>query len=124
MLIWIVKQIVISLLIIVLAHSIYVFLQNNLTTPKIRDLVDKPRKQYNDIYNNIDSITNNKIDEPNDLSTKNKITNNEDKSNNINMKHELQEYLNELSKNVTNNKVVTANLNNNFTSQYETIQTI
>lgn len=124
MLIWIVKQIVISLLIIVLAHSIYVFLQNNLTTPKIRDLVDKPRKQYNDIYNNIDSITNNKIDEPNDLSTKIKITNNEDKSNNVNMKHELQEYLNELSKNVTNNKVVTANLNNNFTSQYETIQTI
>tara|TARA_B100000927_G_scaffold245585_1_gene208209 strand:+ start:3797 stop:4165 length:369 start_codon:yes stop_codon:yes gene_type:complete len=122
MLIWIVKQIVISLLIIVLAHSIYVFLQSNLTTPKIRDLVDKPRKQYNDIYNNIDSITNNKTDELNDLSSKN--INNENKSNNINMKHELQEYLNELSRKVTDNKVLTGNFENNFTSQYETIQTI
>ncbi len=124
MLIWIVKQIVISLLIIVLAHSIYVFLQSNLTTPKIRDLVDKPIKQYSEIYNNIDSKTNNKNDEVNDLSIKNKIINNEDKSNNVNMKHELQEYLNELSKQVTNNKVSTGNFNNNFTSQYETIQTI
>ncbi len=124
MLIWIVKQIVISLLIIVLAHSIYVFLQSNLTTPKIRDLVDKPIKQYSEIYNNIDSKTNNKNDELNDLSSKNKIINNEDKSNNVNMKHELQEYLNELSKQVTNNKVSTGNFNNNFTSQYETIQTI
>lgn len=122
MLIWIVKQIVISLLIIVLAHSIYVFLQSNLTTPKTRDLVDKPRKQYNDIYNNIDSITNNKTDELNDLSSKN--INNENKSNNINMKHELQEYLNELSRKVTDNKVLTGNFENNFTSQYETIQTI
>lgn len=99
MLIWIVKQIVISLLIIVLAHSIYVFLQSNLTTPKIRDLVDKPIKQYSEIYNSIDSKTNNKNDELNDLSSK--IINNEDKSNNVNMKHELQEYLNELSKKVS-----------------------
>ena len=46
-----------------------------------------------------------------------KIINNEDKSNNVNMKHELQEYLNELSKKVSYNKVSTGNFNNNFTSR-------
>ena len=51
MLLWIFQQIVISLVVIVLIHSIYKFLQNNLTTPKIRDLVNKPTKRYEEIYN-------------------------------------------------------------------------
>ncbi len=51
MLLWVFQQIVISLVVIVLIHSIYKFLQNNLTTPKIRDLVNKPTKRYEEIYN-------------------------------------------------------------------------
>ena len=46
MLLWIFQQIVISLVVIALVHSIYTFLQNNLTTPKVRDLVNKPTKRY------------------------------------------------------------------------------
>ncbi len=50
MLLWIFQQIVISLVVIVLIHSIYRFLQNNLTTPKVRDLVNKPTNIYEAIY--------------------------------------------------------------------------
>ena len=55
MLLWIFQQIVISLVVIVLIHSIYRFLQNNLTTPKVRDLVNKPTKRYEEIYKTFES---------------------------------------------------------------------
>ena len=50
MLSWVIQQGIISLIVIILIHSIYTFLQNNLTTPKIRDLVNKPNKQYEEIF--------------------------------------------------------------------------
>ncbi len=53
MLFWILQQIIISLIIIVLIHSIYTFLQKNLTTPKISDLVNIPNDKYKDIYKTI-----------------------------------------------------------------------
>lgn len=84
MLLWIFQQIVISLVVIVLIHSIYRFLQNNLTTPKVRDLVNKPTKRYEEIYKTFESdeiISKEEIKKPSDTS----------------MKNELQNYLKELS---------------------------
>jgi len=78
MLFWISQQILISLIVIVLIHSIYTFLQNNLITPKIRDMVSRPAKQYQEIYNTIKEIK-----EPVESSS--------------DMKNELQNYLKELS---------------------------
>jgi hypothetical protein len=46
----ILKWIVISLTLIFLIHHLYMFLMNTLTVPKIRDLVNKPNQQYQDIY--------------------------------------------------------------------------
>jgi len=118
MLFWIFQQIVISLVVIVLIHSIYKFLQNNLTTPKIRDLVEKPTKQYQEIYNTFKSET------PPD-----KV---EENTNNL-MKSELQNYLKELSSNNDNNNKPNTVVNtepqamsfsDNFTSSYESVQTI
>lgn len=80
MLIWILQQIIISLVVIALIHSIYNFLQSNLTTPKVRDLVNKPTKQYEEIYKSFKD----KPDENNDNSSSS-------------MKNELQNYLKELS---------------------------
>ena len=74
MLFWITQQIAISLILIALVHSIYVFLQNNLTTPKIRDLVKRPLKDYNEIYETIKTSPEKNEDSPN-------------------MKNELQNYL-------------------------------
>ena len=108
MLFWILQQTIISLIIIVLIHSIYTFLQKNLTTPKIRDLVNIPNDKYKDIYKTINQ------DDKNEINT-------------ASMKNELQSYLKELSKdnkevkketNIASNNNIFAD---NFTTNYETI---
>ena len=78
MLFWLAQQIIISLIVIVLAHSIYTFLKNNLTTPKIRDMVKRPAQQYKEIYETMQKSK-------------------DDKTNPASMKSELQNYLKELS---------------------------
>ncbi len=108
MLVWITKQIIISLLIIVLAHSIYMFLKTNLTTPKIRDLVNKPQKQYEKIYEKTET---------------NKL-NNSNKEEEINMKNELQNYLKELSDTTKRKNVISGDFNSNFSPQFENIQSM
>jgi len=118
MLSWIIQQVVISLVVIVLIHSIYNFLQVNLTTPKVRDLVNKPSKKYEEIYKTFKD-TENKVEEP------------QENSENL-MKSELQNYLKELSNennqqkslnkyNVTTstNELQPASFSDNFTSAYE-----
>ena len=76
MLLSIIQQILLSLILIVIVHYIYVFFKNNLTEPKIKDLVNKPKKKYEQIYSSISMNEH--------QSTKN-------------MKNELQDYLKELS---------------------------
>jgi hypothetical protein len=44
------KTIFIYLLLISLIHYLYVFLKNTLTVPKIKDLVNKPIRDYNDMF--------------------------------------------------------------------------
>jgi len=46
----IVKWTIISLTLIFLIHHLYTFLMNTLTVPKIKDLVNKPKEQYNDLF--------------------------------------------------------------------------
>tara|TARA_B100000963_G_scaffold350344_1_gene360477 strand:+ start:22 stop:330 length:309 start_codon:yes stop_codon:yes gene_type:complete len=55
MLLWIVQQIIISVVLIVTVHYIYIFFKNNLTVPKTKDLVKKPTEQYKKIYNSINT---------------------------------------------------------------------
>jgi len=115
MLSWVIQQGIISLIVIILIHSIYTFLQNNLTTPKIRDLVNKPNKQYEEIYS---SLNNEKKTVEKDTSL---------------MKNELQNYLKELSaSNIpvsTNNSTSinnniepeSASFSDNFSPAYQTL---
>jgi cell shape-determining protein MreC len=119
MLIWILQQIIISLVVIALIHSIYNFLQSNLTTPKVRDLVNKPTKQYEEIYK----------------SFKDK-SNESNETNSSSMKNELQNYLKELSnkkeppKNIENSRITgkidsgmrnieAGDFSDNFSAAYE-----
>jgi cell shape-determining protein MreC len=67
---------IISIILIFMIHYIYLFLKENLTTPKIRDLVNKPTEQYNKIYK--------------DLQSSPEVT--------TDMKGELQNYLKSLTK--------------------------
>jgi len=48
-------QSIISLILIILIHHLYLFFKQNLTTPKIKDLVNKPLNNYNNIYKTINS---------------------------------------------------------------------
>ena len=50
MLFWILRQIIISFLFIFTLHNIYNYFKTNLTVPKIKDLIKKPKQQYKDIY--------------------------------------------------------------------------
>ena len=43
----------ISIAVIAIIHYLYNFFKDNLTSPKIKDFVDVPTQQYNDIYNTI-----------------------------------------------------------------------
>ena len=90
MLSWVIQQVVISLVVIVLIHSIYNFLQLNLTTPKVRDLVNKPRKQYEEMYKTF------KESEDKNNGNVDMNQNNSDTNESL-MKSELQNYLKELS---------------------------
>jgi len=79
------KTAIISLILIILIHSSYIFLKTNLTIPKIKDLVDKPDLGYKEIYNTIHEKKN----------VEGEIK--KQKENNQ-MKNELKEYLKSLTK--------------------------
>ena len=50
MLFYTIKAICISLLLIALIHYLYSFFKDTLTVPKIKDLVNKPAKRYDEMF--------------------------------------------------------------------------
>ena len=72
---WIIQQTIISIILIISVHYIYIFFKNNLTVPKTKDLVNKPTEQYKKIYSSLNNT----------------------KENNKEMKNELKNYLKTLS---------------------------
>lgn len=90
MLLWIVQQIIISVVLIVTVHYIYIFFKNNLTVPKTKDLVKKPTEQYKKIYSSI----------------------NKPVSENKNMKNELKNFIQGLNK--KNNKKSLESVGGNY----------
>jgi len=96
---WIIKVSVVSFLFIFLLHYLYSFFKTTLTSPKIKDLVNKPMRKYDSIY---DSLQNNQncIEETECVNMSNSLHSNSTYTQNPlkqNMKDELKKYLNELS---------------------------
>ena len=52
---WIGKISLLSLLLIFLIHYLYIFFLQNLTTPKVKDLVNRPNEQYENIMKSLRS---------------------------------------------------------------------
>lgn len=52
------SQATLSLIIIIVLHYLYTFFKQNLTTPKIKDLVTKPNEEYKKIYSTIQNSKN------------------------------------------------------------------
>jgi cell shape-determining protein MreC len=91
----ILKWALISLILIILIHSLYNFLKNTLTIPKVKDLVNKPTEAYKEIYKIIENNSN-----TNNNTNNSNINNEFIKSENINnedMKNELKSYLTDLN---------------------------
>lgn len=93
----------ISLTIIYLIHHLYMFFLNILTIPQIKDLVNKPTEQYDELFK---TITTNTKDNSNTGSVDN-------------MTEELSSFLKDLKKtssnsNSNNNTSNNNNSNNNF----------
>ena len=83
MLPWIIQMSIISLVLIILVHYLFTFFKTNLTIPKVKDLVNKPQKQYDALFDTMkESVIQPTNSEPVD---------------NSNMKNELKNYLKELS---------------------------
>jgi hypothetical protein len=53
MLFWVIQQTIISVVLIISVHYIYIFFKNNLTIPKTKDLINKPTEQYKKIYSSL-----------------------------------------------------------------------
>ena len=83
-------------------HYIFIFFKDNLTHPQMKDLVNKPKTKYQQIYSS--------------LNKKNEHIDNKNQ-----MKNELQNYLKEISTNTANKDIKSAEDNNFFKSNYETL---
>jgi hypothetical protein len=102
---WIFKVAVVSFLFIFLLHYLYSFFKTTLTSPKIKDLVNKPMRKYDSIY---DSLENNQsyIEESESAHIRSALQSNSTSMQNPvkqNMKDELKKYLSELSGSGGNN---------------------
>jgi hypothetical protein len=77
MLFWTLKIVIISVIVIAITHNLYIYFKNILTKPKIKDFIDSPNKQYDEILNILQNNQNNQ-------------------NNQTSMKSELQNFLNDL----------------------------
>jgi cell shape-determining protein MreC len=82
MLPWIIQMSIISLILIILVHYLFTFFKTNLTIPKVKDLVNKPQKQYEALFDTMKETI---------------IQPSKTENDNVNMKNELKNYLKELS---------------------------
>ena len=96
----IVKWTIISLTLIFLIHHLYTFLMNTLTVPKIKDLVNKPKEQYKDLFQTMQQGISGSNNISNSISASNNISgsNNISASNSKEMTDELSSFLNDLKK--------------------------
>ena len=90
----IIYNIIISIIIIFIIHNIFDYLKNTLTAPKVKDLIHKPKNEYEKINNLINSNNGN-----NTLNINNhdKIDNKDFKIDTQNIKEELKDFFNELN---------------------------
>ena len=110
----IIQYTIISLLLICIFHYLYDFFKNNLTVPKVKDLVNKPASAYSEIYETIHkdiSIVNlnSQLQKPIISNQINSNTYHSDE--NVSMKDELKKYLSKLNSGTTDiNDLNTDNL--------------
>jgi len=103
MILWSIKILILSIILIFVSHNLFGFFKDTLTTPKVKDLVNKPQQQYNDILNTIKKYNNNTKQSVsksvNNVNTANNVTQNSKQETMIDktqMKDELKHFLSEI----------------------------
>jgi hypothetical protein len=104
MLLFVIQQALLSFILIFTVHYIYEFFKDNLTQPKVKDLVNKPKHKYREIYESIRADNNEQKQESKEI-----------------MKAELQDYLKELSSEKSNVTNVENAVSHNITSSGATL---
>lgn len=106
MIFWSIKIMLLSLVLILLVHHLYLYFKNTLTIPKTKDLVNKPKETYNEIYDIIKKSPNTSSKNEHAIQANNTNSNTNNSSNtatskpsNDSMKKELRTFLDELEKN-------------------------
>jgi hypothetical protein len=94
MLFLILKWSIISLALIILVHHLYTFLMNTLTVPKIKDLVNKPKEQYKDLFQTMQQSGM----QGNNMQSNMQSNMQGNKKTNADMADELSSFLNDLKK--------------------------
>ena len=107
MLPWIIQISVISLILIVFTHYLFTFFKTNLTIPKVKDLVNKPKKQYEALFDTMKDTTIHHNPIETDYTNTNMNTNANTQNETINMKNELKNYLKELSESKKTSELTT-----------------
>ena len=103
MILWSIKILILSVILIFVSHNLFGFFKDTLTTPKVKDLVNKPQQQYNDIMKTIQKYNNSTKESVNksvnNVNTSNNVTQNSKQQTMIDktqMKDELKHFLNEI----------------------------
>lgn len=104
-------SILISVIVILIIHNIFLFFQNNLTAPKVKDFVNKPNERYKEIYNIIDNAN---VENQNLTKTINEI-----KKNNIKNTTNIDNIPNIIPANDINENLIIENNNNNNSMKNE-----
>lgn len=70
MLFWTIQVTLISIILIFLIHHLLVFFKTNLTTPKVKDLVNAPTQKYDAIFNamNFNAMNTSSVNSVNNIS--------------------------------------------------------
>ncbi len=93
---------VISLVVIMLSHNIYIFLKDTLTVPKVKDFINEPNNIYKEVEETLKKSRENNSN--NNIEIKNNINENE-------MKDELKNFFKELN---TEKQINLGNSNTNY----------
>ena len=118
----IIFSIIISIIIIFVVHNVFNYLKNTLTVPKVKDLINKPKTEYNKINNLINTENNdteNNDTENNDTENNDSHfsikaeKNKENKFDSEQIKSELTDFFKELNNNKSENNILNNNIPNN-----------
>lgn len=111
---WVLQVTVISLCFIAVVHYLYIFFKTTLTVPKVKDLVNRPQQQYEELFKGITNMNMNANSNPNSqvnltgttsisalppLLNNNDLYQSQEQTHQVAMKDELKQFLKKLNRN-------------------------